>query len=299
MNKPNQSTKISITIPTLWTKPLLIEQCLQSLEKLIVPHNVRIQIVIVSNTSQKDMSENLAKIHVPESLPLMWIAQGRNTGFAAATNAGFKAISADFYLCLNDDTQVDPNWLIELLAAQKKSGADMVASRIFLADGKSLDSEGFTFAWRGKAEALRNRKSSLNDFEDHWLKNQDLLPLSRADYWQEPFGPDAAACLYTHKLIDTVGMFDESFFAYLEDVDLALRARLTGMKCVLAEKAVVYHHKHATSSTMSSFKAKQDFKNWWRIMVKYPEKVWEVWWWQILVERARNLSGYCKQLVGR
>lgn len=289
----------SITLPTLWKKPDLLLACLQSLAQLHLPADIEVQIVIVSNTNEEELKKQQSKLTLPKALKISWIAQGSNTGFAAATNAGFLAYEADYYLCLNDDTQVEPNWLAELLKIQEVTGADMVASRIYLADASTLDSEGFTFAWRGKAEALRSGKSSLNDFEDHWLKKRDFLPSRGADYWQEPFGPDAAACLYTHKLIDTVGMFDESFFAYLEDVDLALRARMAGMKCVLAQKAVVYHHKHATSSTMSSFKAKQDWKNWWRIVVKYPEKVWEVWWMQILVERGRNLSGYYKQLVGR
>ena len=139
----------------------------------------------------------------------------------------------------------------------------MVASKIYLSDQKTLDSQGFGFAWRGKAEALdQNLQCSLSSAKDYWLNNPELLPKTRMT---EPFGPDAAAALYTKELFDQIGLLAEDFFAYLEDVDLALRARQAGMNCVLADKAIVYHYKHASSSIKQGFKAKQDLKNWWKI----------------------------------
>ena len=169
----------------------------------------------------------------------------------------------------------------------------MVASKIYLADKKTLDSQGFGFAWRGKAAALdQNLQCSLSTAKDYWLNNPQLLPKTKL---QEPFGPDAAAALYTRKLFDKIGLFDNDFFAYLEDVDLALRARQAGMHCALADKAIVYHYKHATSSQKQGFKATQDLKNWWKIVHRrYNFAVWKKFPGLILIERLKNLSGYLK-----
>lgn len=140
--------------------------------------------------------------------------------------------------------------------------------------------------------------SALDKDLDNWRQNLDLLP--SIDHkqrqaiigHQSPFGPDAAAALYTRKMLDQIGLFNESYFAYLEDVDLALRARLAGFRCVWAAKAIVHHEKHATSSHMGKFKQKQDVKNWWRMVTgSYPQEAWSRFGGQILLERARNTKG--------
>jgi len=242
------------------------------------------------------MNQQKLQLKLPNSLPLFWVAAGKNVGFSPATNLGFRARPADFFICLNDDTEVDPAWLTELLSTQKRSSADMVASSIYLGDHETLDSQGFTFAWRGRAEALRGAHSHVSTLPDHWLKNKDLLTTNTLEFWQEPFGPDAAACLYTQKLIQTIGPFRDDFFAYLEDVELPLRARKAGFHCALASDAIVYHHKHSTSKHFSSFKARQDATNWWRIVLTYPGNAWQRFAFLILIERTRNLSGWLKSI---
>lgn len=140
--------------------------------------------------------------------------------------------------------------------------------------------------------------STLDKTPDNWRQNLDLLPnidkkqqQAHFDH-QLPFGPDAAAALYTRKMLDQIGLFNESYFAYLEDVDLALRARLVGFSCAWASKAIVHHEKHATSAKMGKFKQKQDVKNWWRmVMGSYPKEAWGRFGGQILLERARNCKG--------
>jgi len=284
---------VSIIIPTMLANPNLLKSCLLSLNKLKT--SVKFEVIIVGNVAKPILNE--FKKSLKFAYPAIWLALGSNQGFAKAANAGIAKSQAEFIALLNDDTQVDQNWLSELLSVCQQSGADMVASNIYLADKKSLDSQGFSFAWRGKAEAIINYKTKLKSWSDYWHNdnNRELFFSTKSEFWREPFGPDAAACLYTRKLIDKVGDFNKDFFAYLEDVELALRARQAGFHCALAEKAVVYHHKHASSAKISGFKAKQDFKNWWRIVVDtYPEKAWGKYWYLILVERLKNLSGLFK-----
>lgn len=285
---------VSLIIPTLYRQPLLLRRCLESLGKLSFADPW--EVIVVENGC-----------HVPRQdfqdtpYTLRWVSLASNQGFASAVNAGIQASEAELLALLNDDTQVDRHWLQQLVDVQKESQADMVASTIYLADKKTLDSQGFTFAWRGKAEALKKDRSSLTNYSDHWLQQPELLLSSQPNpiFWQEPFGPDAAACLYTRHLFTTVGLFRDDFFAYLEDVELSLRARKAGLRCVLASKAVVFHHKHATSQTFTRFKVTRDLINWWKIVASYSTATWWRFGPLILAERLRNLKGYLQHYVLR
>jgi len=292
----------SIVIPTMFSNLDYLQDCLKTLLKLKFDRsiaNTKVEILIICNTSQEKMDEvkiNLKSVLSLSSKPdveIKWICMGFNTGFVGATNAGILASQGEYVVFLNDDTQVTPLWLSELVLTQRKTQADMVASKVYLGDHKTLDSQGFGFAWRGKAEALnKDLKCSLSSDRDYWLNHPSFLPKTQMN---EPFGPDGAAALYTKKLFNELGLLEKDFFAYLEDVNLALRARQHGMFCALANKAVIYHYKHATSSKSSSFKSKQDLINWWKIVTRrLNAKVWFKFWTLILIERARNLSGYVK-----
>ncbi len=294
--------KTFIIIPTILNNLNNLKFSLQSLTNQKFNrqfYSLPIEVLIISNTSSLLLAQTKTKLELylkkerNSYLNINWFSLGKNTGFTGAVNAGIKQAKGDYIILLNDDTIVDPNWLNELIKTQQQTGADMVASKIYLADEKTLDSQGFGFAWRGKAAALdQNLQCSLSTAKDYWLNNPQLLPKTKL---QEPFGPDAAAALYTRKLFDRIGLFDNDFFAYLEDVDLALRARQAGMDCVLADKAIVYHYKHATSSQKQGFKAKQDLRNWWKIVLRrYNFTVWKKFPGLILVERLKNLSGYLK-----
>lgn len=297
---------ITIVIPTLLVDINSLQFCLlslinQKLSKALIQSSV--EVLIIANTKQQLMEQARQKIQVSLSnivkpfIRFTWLCLGKNIGFTGAVNAGIKQAKGNYIILLNDDTIVDPNWLNELIKTQQDTSVDMVASKICLSDKKTLDSQGFGFSWRGKAEPLdKNLKTALTQKKDYWLNNPDLLPKTKL---QEPFGPDAAAALYTKKLFDKIGYFDNDFFAYLEDVDLALRARQAGMCCVLANNAIVYHHKHATTKKQKkNFKAKQDLKNWWKIVCRsYPKKAWLKFAHIILLERLKNLSGYLKSSI--
>lgn len=87
----------------------------------------------------------------------------------------------------------------------------------------------------------------------------------------EVFGPSAAAALYRREMLDDVGLFDEGFFAYYEDVDLAWRARLRGWRCLYVPTARVYHVHSATSGHGSPFKQYYLTRNkLWTTLKNYP-----------------------------
>jgi len=295
----------SIVIPTLGRDLELIQNSIEIIAESRDQQQISVSIKVVLNDQRNQELETLIS-KLSSELNIELLTMGKNLGFAAATNAGIIASNADYIVTLNDDAWMEPEFLTEMIKTQRETGADMVASTIYRGDTKEIDSCGVDFAWRGKAVAMKQVQannnliltSTLDDDSDNWRQNLDLLP--EIDNKQKqaiidnqlPFGPDAAAALYTRKMLDQIGLFNESYFAYLEDVDLALRARLAGFSCAWASKAIVHHEKHTTSAKMGKFKQKKDVKNWWRMVTgSYPKEAWSRFGGQILLERARNIKG--------
>jgi GT2 family glycosyltransferase len=166
------------------------------------------------------------------------IKPGRNLGFAAANNLAAREARAPWLATLNPDAFPAPDWLERLLAATRRHpGSTFFAcTQRSERDPRLLDGCGdpfspFGFAWRGG--------------KDHSLR---ILPKEGA-----VFGPCAAAALYRRDVFLEAGGFDEAFFCYYEDVDLAFRLRLAGQGCVFVPDACVDHVGSAISGAGSPF----------------------------------------------
>jgi GT2 family glycosyltransferase len=181
----------------------------------------------------------------------------RNEGFAGPNNQAFRAAGGEFLVTLNNDTVPQPGWLATLLAvARSDPRVGSVASRMVFAHrpdliqsaGISLDRAGI--AW----DRLTGRP----------VEEGESVPV-------EVFGASAGAALYRRAMLTEVGGFDPRYFMYLEDVDLAWRARLAGWRAAYAPDAVV-QHAHSASAGEGS-----PLKNWhlgrnkvWTIARCYP-----------------------------
>ena len=161
-----------------------------------------------------------------------------NHGFAEANNLGIARARAGLIATLNNDACPEPDWLANLVkAADAFPEAGAFGSRVVLDTNPSiLDSAGISIdvlgiAWdRGNSEQVGSDKAG------------------------EVFGVSAAAALYRKELLDETGGFDASYFAYLEDVDLAWRARWLGWKSRHVPSACVVHAHSATAGEDSPFK---------------------------------------------
>lgn len=308
---PQGKSGVAVIIPTLLAQPSWLERTIVSLDKQVCA--MPFDIIVVVNASEDALKNAKSKLDLKSvKNPIHWLVQGKNTGFTNAVNRGIRASKRKFVALLNDDVWVSPKWLQALLDVQKQTKVDMVASTIYAPRQASydwpinkaqwwLDSCGFDFAWRGKAWPLipsadGELRSPLTGCWDNWQEHVDMLGKQAASDTQQPFGADGAAALYTRKLFNKIGPFKRSFFAYLEDVELALRARQAGFVCRWAPKAIAYHGKHVTATGLGTFKAKQDVKNWWRMLFSFPFEAWWRFGVSILVERLRNVSGLLKQL---
>jgi GT2 family glycosyltransferase len=115
-----------------------------------------------------------------------------------------------------------------------------------------IDSCGDTASWKGKFTDIGKLKNDGPDFEKE----------------KYVFGACAGAALYRKELFKKIGLFDEDFFAYLEDVDISFRAQIAGFKCVFVPKAIVYHIGSGTAGKKSGFIFKLVIKNRWHVIYK-------------------------------
>ena len=192
------------------------------------------EVIVVDNASTDDSLVDA----VPDDPRFGVIRQSGNTGFAAGNNTGAQGCAAEWIATLNPDAFAATDWLERLLAAAARHpGAAMFGStQIDAMDPDRLDGSGDAYfaagiAWRG------NHGRAVRD-----------LPAEGT-----VFSPCAAAALYRRTAFEAADGFDESFFCYFEDVDLAFRLRLAGEHCVQVPDAIVQHVGAATSGKRSEF----------------------------------------------
>ncbi len=168
---------------------------------------------------------------------LRLIRNGDNRGFCAANNQGFAASAAEFVALLNNDAEADPGWLAALVGAFEGRGdIGMAASKILTyEDPRRIDKVGHLIYPDGQ-----NRGRGSGE-----------LDTGQYDRVEEVLWPDGCAAMYRHAMLDQIGGFDEDFFAYADDAELGLRARIAGWKCLYIPQAVVRHHRGATLGVRS------------------------------------------------
>jgi len=183
-----------------------------------------------------------------------------NLGFAGGNNLAFASARGTWIATLNNDTVADPKWLAALLAATvgQPAAVGMIAGALlFYRRPQLLASAGLALYQDGLA-----------------LDRLAGQPYQAGGLPYEVFGPSAGAALYSRKLLQDVGYFAPNYFAYLEDVDLAWRARLRGWRCLYAPGAAVLHHYSATGKQGSPFKSYQLARNrLWTIARDFPSSL--------------------------
>jgi len=211
------------------------------------------QVVVVDNGSTDGSGEWLRA----EFPGVRLIVNEVNRGFARATNQGIRATESAYVATLNNDARPEPGWLSAMVKAMEhKDRVGMVAAQIRFAHRPDrLDSAGIEVDRLGIA----------------WNRRFGQPVGGEPSEVQEVFGPCGAAALYRRAMLEEVGLFDERFFAYYEDVELAWRARRAGWRCLYTPQGRVYHVHSATGGRMPAFKAYHLGRNkWWTLFKHYP-----------------------------
>ena len=200
------------------------EQFLKNcIESIVKETNLDFELIVVDNNSPDKSGERLLKKY-PEHL---FIINDKNLGVSAGLNIGIKNSRGEYIVLLNNDLIVAPYWLEYLFKAVKKYGPGlyqpkflkMMNNEIIDSTGNLVNIFGFGFSRdKGKKDNLEHNKT-------------------------ENIGFAAGTCLFCPKeIFNKVGLFDEDFFAYNEDLDLGWRARLQNFKSYYVPESIVYHY---------------------------------------------------------
>jgi len=278
--------RVAVTLVT-WNSAAHLARCLDS---VFAQQGVALEVVAVDNAS------------TDESLPVLERYAGRlkilrnpdNRGFAAAQNQAIRETRADWVLCLNPDVVLEPDFLRALIAAAaSRSGVGAACGKLLRLqpDGAKpavplLDSTGIYF-------------TPTQRHLDRGSNHPDRGQYDRREY---VFGATAAAALYRRALIEDVSVegefFDEDFFAYREDADLAWRAQLAGWRCLYVPEAVGYHVRRVLPENRRALPPLLNYhsvKN--RFLMRTKNMGWGLRWRLFPFMKARDLGLFLYVLV--
>lgn len=268
------AARATVVIPT-WNGRELLAAALASLREQRFRD---FEVVVVDNGSTDGTPEHVRAAH-PE-VELVVLAENR--GFAGAVNAGIGHARGEFVALLNNDMELDPGWLAELVAAlDAHPHAGSAASKLrMLREPGVLDGAGDVVTWYGAT----------------WRRGHGEPDRGQYDEPGVIASPCAGAALYRRRALEDVGSFDERFFAYLEDADWGLRAQLAGWPCRWVPTAVAYHLGGATSRRMGDLETELIARNTLALVLKSFPAGRLVLWAPLIVAYQAWVLG---QAVGR
>jgi GT2 family glycosyltransferase len=223
---------VAVVVPS-WNSLELLPRCLDSL----AAQEEDLELFVVDNGSLDGSVAYLEREGVPH------LALPENAGFAAAVNLGVARTGAAEVLVLNADTALAPGCLPQLVAALRAdSDLGGVQPRILQLEG-DIEAPGAADLARlySTGQALTRDGRAFEQEAGEPQRPATLEP-------REIFGVCGAACLLRRDLFERLGGYDESYFAFYEDVDLNVRARIAGAGFAYVPEAVVWHVGNASWS---------------------------------------------------
>lgn len=233
-----------------WNKCDLLRACLASIEQQDYSDY---EVIVVDNGSEDDSCEMVERDYASFRL----IRVGENTGFCRGNNIGIAEAGGEVIVLVNNDSELRTDFLSRLSAGcNADPAAGMYATKVLMYDRPQIiDSAGLLVYPDG---VCRSRG---------WLESDG----GEYDEPAEILGPAGCAAAYRRTMLDDVGLLDDRYFAYLEDLDLAFRGQLRGWRCRYVPDAVSHHKKSMTSGYHSAFKAHMVERNrLWNVLKLFP-----------------------------
>ena len=215
---------LSVVIPA-WNGAELLPTCLASLRSQTYRH---FETIVVDNASA-DATVSLLEREFAE---VTVVRLPTNRGFTGAVNVGIAHSRGQLIVLVNQDVEVHPDWLQALAdASTRHPAAGAFACKIMLFDKRDcFHSAGDTY-----------QRDGIPVNRGVWARDSGQF-----DEATEVFGACGGAAAYRRSMLDQVGLLDERFFMYCEDVDLAWRHQLAGFPAVFVPESVAYHRLSAS-----------------------------------------------------
>lgn len=244
---PQSNPKVVVVIPN-WNGEAGLKACLDSLVAQTLPA----QIIVVDNGSNDGSSALIRDFYPAVDI----IQHSWNKGYAGGVNPGFRRaleLDADYVAPFNNDAVADIDWLRHLVAyLDTHPETGIAACKVASIDGTHLDSTGDWYTTWGLPYPRGRGEADNKQYDES----------------TEIFAASGAASLYRVAMLREIGLLDEDFFAYYEDVDLSFRAQLANWKVAYVPQSVVHHATSTTGSKIKGFFVYQTQKNLPMLLIK-------------------------------
>jgi GT2 family glycosyltransferase len=208
-----------------WNGKRFIDGFFDSIAKQTYPQD-RMEIIFIDNGSHDDsvdyfLSKQIANARLLET--------GANYGYAGGNDYGFKEAKGNYIAVCNNDLELAPTWLAELVRAALTTDADITVPKLVYADTGTINNAGSNIVpdsdWPNKERGM-NQPADTPEFN----KQIEVTAIC------------GASPLFKRSFLHEVGLYDRRFFLYWEDSDLSWRGQKKGKKYIYAPKSVAYHH---------------------------------------------------------
>jgi GT2 family glycosyltransferase len=219
------NSDVTVIIPN-WNGLYWLKNCLDSLKSQDYSN---FEIILVDDAST-DGSPEYAEKHYPD---VTILRRTRRGGFARTVNDGIAIASGDYVILLNNDTVASRSLignLVNTIEAMPSDIGSLACSMRIMDDPALMDDAGDILTWYGQALKRGHGKPAVD-----YPSREDI------------FSACAGAALYRRTYLNSTGGFDERLVSYLEDLDLGLRGRLLGYRCIFVPDAVILHKGHGSS----------------------------------------------------
>lgn len=219
---------VSFVIPN-WNQREMLASALRSIQALRKPEGCSTETIVVDNASTDGSAE------AAEAAGARVLRQAANVGVSRAFNVGIEAAKGEYVALLNNDVELAEDWLERLLAALEPGVWFAAGKTLDWADRSRIDGAGDAVCRGGAAWRLGHGRADGPEFEQR----------------KRTFFPSATATVYRREFFEHAGAFEEAFFAYLEDVEMGLRAASLGLEGVYEPAARAYHRGSVTGVSWS------------------------------------------------
>ena len=212
-----------------WNREALLRDCLRSLATQTMSPQ---EVIVVDNASSDGSMAMAQRVFAHNAhFDLRLIENKANLGFCEANNQGIAVARGEFIALLNNDAEAEPGWLKALRSGFDDSRIGMVASKVLVHEDPSrIDKVGHLIYRDGQ-----NRGRGAGEIDRGQYDRREAV------LW-----PDGCAAMYRKAMLEEIGGFDQDFFAYADDAELGLRARIAGWDCLYVPEARVRHHRGQT-----------------------------------------------------